>query len=391
MGRQKFLFINKASPLHPGGAEIRSWEVAKCLARMGYTIIWIGAKTAVQEHASETRDNVRIISVPTLPDFVLKHFEPTSHIILGWSCLMLMGTIRSLFHTERFDAVREDWSPFPPSFILPLRRYYRTRRIAIIHNHPACFAAWQASYGLLPGIAGFLAARWAHPPLGAYHHVVCASKTDFERLRQFTPPSRIHFIPNGVDLVSLSRRRVDAPRADGPIRLLFAGRLVTTKGGEHLLRALHILNDHSVLPFFCTIAGSGPDERRLRALADMLKLGSRIHFRGHVPHEEMAALYHSHDLLVHPSISEGHPLTILEAFAAGLPVVASDLPAIRAMGPSPALELVVPGSAENLAAALAAAFTSIVSRASTGRTNTPATPIRSWDMVAQEELECLLS
>lgn len=391
MARQKFLFINKASPLHPGGAEIRSWEVARRLVRMGYAVIWVGAKTSVQERVSELRDNVRVISVPTLPDFVLKRFEPTSHVVLAWSCLMLMGTIRSLLGAERFDAVREDWSPFPPSFILPLRHYRGPRRLAIIHNHPACFAAWQASYGLLPGIAGFLAARWTHPPLGAYHHVICANRTDFERLRRCTPPSRIHFIPNGVDLESLSPGRADAPREDGPVRLLFAGRLVAAKGGEHLLRALHILNDTRGAPFTCTIAGSGPDEKRLRELAGILGLGSRVRFRGHVPHEEMAALYHSHDILVHPSISEGHPLTILEAFAAGLPVVASDLPAIREMGPSPALNLVEPGSAENLAAALAAALASTAFRTSAGKTSAQVAGIRSWDVVAREELVCLLS
>ena len=74
-----------------------------------------------------------------------------------------------------------------------------------------------------------------------------------------------------------------------------------------------------------------------------------------------------------------------------LPVVASDLPAIREMGPSPALNLVEPGSAENLAAALAAALASTAFRTSAGKTSAQVAGIRSWDVVAREELVCLLS
>jgi alpha-1,6-mannosyltransferase len=75
------------------------------------------------------------------------------------------------------------------------------------------------------------------------------------------------------------------------------------------------------------IAGDGPERARLESLAE----GVPVTFFGHVSDRSaLADLLRSSDILVMPSASEGYPNAVLEALACGLPVVASDVPGIRA-------------------------------------------------------------
>jgi glycosyltransferase involved in cell wall biosynthesis len=71
------------------------------------------------------------------------------------------------------------------------------------------------------------------------------------------------------------------------------------------------------------------DDQRLRALAAELRLADRVTFLGPVPDPVLAGLYHGALALCFPSVSEGFGLPVLEAMAAGVPVIASDLPVIR--------------------------------------------------------------
>jgi glycosyltransferase involved in cell wall biosynthesis len=72
-----------------------------------------------------------------------------------------------------------------------------------------------------------------------------------------------------------------------------------------------------------TIAGSGPDRERLEALTTRLGLGSAISFAGRLPSEDIAKLVASADCLLNPSTVDNMPVSILEAFACGVPVVST--------------------------------------------------------------------
>jgi glycosyltransferase involved in cell wall biosynthesis len=104
------------------------------------------------------------------------------------------------------------------------------------------------------------------------------------------------------------------------------GRLSPEKGADILLHALHILHGrgarHSV-----AIAGDGPQRGDLTQLVLTLELERHVLFLGRL--EDVASLYAEIDLLVIPSRSEGLPSVLLEALAADLPVVATDVGAIR--------------------------------------------------------------
>lgn len=87
------------------------------------------------------------------------------------------------------------------------------------------------------------------------------------------------------------------------------------------------------------LAGTGPDEALLRQRAKTLGLAARVHFVGTLTGPDLARFYASLDLLLHCSAYEGFGLVLVEAMAAGVPVVAGDLPVNREIGGPAALYL----------------------------------------------------
>ncbi|MFP4190746.1 MAG: glycosyltransferase family 4 protein [Candidatus Hydrogenedentota bacterium] len=128
--------------------------------------------------------------------------------------------------------------------------------------------------------------------------------------RETSPNQPILVIPNGVDTNRFYPKATRGP--DEVLRVLAVGRLIPRKGFDTLIKAARDLSDISV-----TIAGEGPEEDNLRALAD----GLEVHFAGVVPPEDMPELYRQHDVFVLPSANEGMSNAMLEALASGLPLV----------------------------------------------------------------------
>lgn len=144
-------------------------------------------------------------------------------------------------------------------------------------------------------------------------------------------------IPNGIpwwDFIlpeseRLARRAAlltKLPANNHPFIIGAAARLVPGKGLETLLHACHkTQNDLPGLGI--VIAGSGSQWDFLRDLANRLGLANRVVLLGHC--QDMPGFFAALDLFVHPSQHEGLPLVLLEAMAAAVPVVASDIPGCR--------------------------------------------------------------
>ncbi len=138
--------------------------------------------------------------------------------------------------------------------------------------------------------------------------------------------SRCRVIPLGVEVdrflaadplqVAGLRRQLGEPL------LLFVGRLRYYKGLQYLLRALIDLPGVRL-----TVVGTGPMETAWKALAAELALLERVHFAGEVPDGELSAYYHAADCFVLPACerSEAFGLVQVEAMAAGLPVICTEL------------------------------------------------------------------
>lgn len=140
---------------------------------------------------------------------------------------------------------------------------------------------------------------------------------------------RITEIPNGVDLSFLEDQIAQAPPLPWRLQrpsLLFVGRLVYNKGLTDLLEAFMEL--HRQRPDVeLLIAGDGPKRARLERQAASLG----VRFLGYVPDPLLFKLYHAATAFVFPSRNEGMPTVILEAMAASLPIIATDVGAVGTM------------------------------------------------------------
>ncbi len=132
------------------------------------------------------------------------------------------------------------------------------------------------------------------------------------RRRGFT--GALEIVPNGVDG---KRFTIEQMPHEG-VALITSSRLVHKNGIDTTIRALALI---PVVRF--VVCGSGPDERALKALASELGVAGRVIFKGYIEHAELIQELRQADIFVRPSRSEGMGNSFIEAFAAGLPVIAT--------------------------------------------------------------------
>jgi glycosyltransferase involved in cell wall biosynthesis len=167
------------------------------------------------------------------------------------------------------------------------------------------------------------------------------------------PPRSVVAIPNGVpspEAVPAERRaalRSDLGVPDGQLLAVMVAIFRAGKGHEDLLRAAGLLGD---CPVHFALAGSGPEEGRLRGLAAAQGVGSRVTFAGF--REDVAALLAAADLVVHPSHADALPTALIHALAAGVPAVATRVGGIPEIVDEECGVLVPPADPEELAAAI---------------------------------------
>lgn len=114
---------------------------------------------------------------------------------------------------------------------------------------------------------------------------------------------------------------VDRSGRQGPVRLLYVGRLVRTKGARDAIRAVSMLPG---LPVRLDIVGDGCDRGACEALVRELGLGQRIRFHGWLPRERIDDFYRAADVFVFPSYREPGGNVAFEAMGHSLPLVVSD-------------------------------------------------------------------
>ena len=159
--------------------------------------------------------------------------------------------------------------------------------------------------------------------------LVLARSRSLERrlIRLGCPSEKIRINRTGIPLEQFPTRRREAPK-QGRWKFLQACRLIPKKGLTTCLRAFALFRQqHPNAELF--IAGKGPLQPTLEALAAQLHVSEHVHFTGFLSQGDLLDLYHKCHVFLHPSEmpadenQEGIPNSILEAMATGLPVLAT--------------------------------------------------------------------
>jgi glycosyltransferase involved in cell wall biosynthesis len=216
-----------------------------------------------------------------------------------------------------------------PTLTLRLCRLFRQWKIDLVHTHnraPLIYAGMAARLARVRGLvhtrhgqnfgeSGRQTALFRLLSLAA-DRVVCVSR-DAAHLstRQGLRPDRLVQVWNGIDLARFS---FTGPNMGGPA--VMVGRMSPEKDPATLLRATALVV-RQMPSFQLVLAGDGPCQPSLISLIEELDLSMHVRLLGEV--RDIPTLLARASLLVLPSISEGISLTILEAMARGLPVVAT--------------------------------------------------------------------
>lgn len=259
---------------------------------------------------------------------------------------------------------------FDPAFFVRLVRFLRAGRFELAHCFSLTAETWLlAARAFAPGFALVASVRglcreyrpwqWRLKRRICRHAaaIVANSRAGAVATAEHArvAPERIEVIRNGVEIppaIDADERRamrVGLLGHDPPTIALFVGRLVALKNVPVLLRALSLVP--AITRPHLVLAGEGPMLGELRATAQRLGVAAHAHFLG--ARDDTASLMQCADVLVLPSREEGLSNVVLEAMAAGCPVIAS------AVGGNPELVehartglLFPPDDATALAAAL---------------------------------------
>lgn len=167
--------------------------------------------------------------------------------------------------------------------------------------------------------------------------IIALSQSDKKYVSSINIDSnKINIIPNAIDFLKFSKEIssinynffVNKYKLGNKKVVLFVGSIIKRKGIEYLLKAIPdviIQNDDVIFLF----VGDGDYLEKAAHQVKDLNINENVIFTGIISDQELICAYKSSDIFVLPSISEGMPTTILEAFALSKPVISTDIPGVR--------------------------------------------------------------
>lgn len=308
----KIAFVNDAIyPFVKGGVERRIYELASRLDEQGHEVHLYGLQWW-QGESTFSFNNVVVHGVGRgCPLYVRgrrsipEAFRFSLHLL---PCLL----------QEDYDLIDCQAAPYIPCYSSKTASILRKAPL-VITWHEVWNEYWYEYLGR-SGYAGRLIERMA---AHLTHDHIAVSDSTRDGLRRLGVPYDIEVIPNGIDFEQIRQ----TPPARMTSDVIYVGRLIKEKNVDLLIRAVRLLADEDP-EIRCQIIGDGPEYDRLVALAGQLDLSEeQVLFRGALEdHEDLIAALHASRVFVLPSVREGFGIVVLEANAAGLPVVTIDHP-----------------------------------------------------------------
>jgi phosphatidyl-myo-inositol alpha-mannosyltransferase len=218
--------------------------------------------------------------------------------------------VRAMLERERFDVLHFH-EPFVPFLSLVLLRESSSVNVATFH----AYAGWSAAYEFWKRLLARFARR--------LHGRIAVSAAARHFIDRYFPGD-YKVIPNGVDLRRYQNVPPVARYRDGTLNIFFVGRFESRKGLMYLLKAYRVLRKRG---YDCRllVAGSGPQEREARRYIATRRLQG-VELLGRISDEDKARYFATADVYVSPATGqESFGIVLLEAMAAGAPIVCSDI------------------------------------------------------------------
>ena len=230
---------------------------------------------------------------------------------------------------------------FNPLSIMRFSRWLKTNQIDIVHGHGyksdliGLFAAKLSGCKMISTPHGW--SRGEDKKLQFYESLdrflfrfmdyVCPLSEDLlESIRHCTHIGKVKLILNGVDLDEIKDQNPSELECNTAFRIGYIGQLIERKNLQTLIKSLEILFKNGIQSTI-TIVGDGPEREKLEKLTGELGIQNSVNFLGY--RTDAISILKTFDVFVLPSLLEGIPRCVMEAMAAEVSVIASDIPGNR--------------------------------------------------------------
>ena len=345
---------------HPGGVNEHVRHTYDSMSEMGHDV-WIITSKYGRERESEGH----VIRLGT--GWAAPANGSVGRVTLG---LRFKRQAREILEAHQFDILHFH-EPFVPFLSPTVLEASNTVNVGTFH----AFGGFSPSYWIGSRFAGRLA--------DLLHGRIAVSGA----ARHFTSryfPGDYRIIPNGVDLERYARAQPIEALRDGTLNILFVGRFEERKGLTHLLKAYHRLRKRHVDARLLVI-GDGPKRREYRRFVGLRGIRD-VEWLGRVSDDEKVRYFASADIFCAPNTGqESFGIVLLEAMAAGVPIVASDIHGFKSVIQRNVQGfLVEPRNPRALAAALYALSRDADLRHEMGEAGRARAPEYSWDRVTEQ-------
>jgi glycosyltransferase involved in cell wall biosynthesis len=286
----------KSCPPEIGGIEVFVYELGKRLAARGFEV------SALVPRRKDLKDSEDVNGIS-----VVRVRAIQSRYLLKVSTIPGALKAARKIHPDVFHA--ND----PPSGIVGRLGGGWKAYLMTVHGRGFSRSEWPTPFRQAGGVLQRVAINGADAVTTSDATTASAFQSNGKPIIEVNP---------GVDATVFQRRDLLMPSSfnESKLNLLFVGRLNQVKGIDLLLQSLGKLPPDTLSRLQLTVVGDGP-------LAHLVKKsrerGLPIEWVGMVPHKEIPPYFAHADILVMPSRSEGLPISMLEAMAAGLPVLAT--------------------------------------------------------------------
>lgn len=363
----RILLINWRDIRNPrsGGAEVHLHEIFSRIAGQGYDVTLLSCKFS----GAKTTENIDGIEVMRYGG------ESTFNLTVPWF-------LRKHLAHRVFDIIIEDINKIP--FLLPW--FFKEPPVMVLLHHLFGRVFYRETNPVFATYLYFMERLIPHVYRHCFIEVVSESCRD-ELLQMGMLANNISVVHNGLNTRFIEDQENKIPKEPGLI--VYLGRLKKYKNVDHLIQAMTIVHEE-VPGARLVIVGTGNRRQALESMTRALGLVEVVEFAGYLTETDKFRLLRRAEVAAYPSTKEGWGITVIEANACGVPVVATRVPGLCDAVIDGETGLLTPlGNPEAMAGALVRLLRDTDERERLGQNALMRSRSYSWEDTARETLQII--
>ncbi len=310
------LLVCKTMPwTFKGGIQTHTWELGKAMNKLGHNVTILTGGPYRSNETTTVKEGIEVVSLPYFPGRYIKLISiAAEEISFNWYAKNWVKN-----NHERFDIIHAQGRS---GYLLYTVKAIREKLMSTVHGLIEMEIKGFKWYNFNRQFHKVLARIFERRLMNASKLNISVSQSLKAHIDEFRgKEQRVEVIPNGVQ-GGFEAQKLVIPKTS---RFLFVGRLHPVKGIAKIVSAMDQAGPNIVLD----IIGGGPYEQRIKNIIKEKGLEDRVRLLGERSNEVIHEIMEYYQGLILPSHYETQGIVLLEANAHAIPVIASDIPAIR--------------------------------------------------------------